>query len=172
MTTQQAAPNSDSENDECRDVYAFFGLAMFYAQVIEEALGALITLSQYPLTNTQADQIMDRLDACTLGTLLRELRKHLSFEAGLETTFQRALERRNYLAHRFFRDHAVNFMTGSGRLRMIDELTDATECFQELNAHMSGITLVVGRPFGITQEFIDQSIVEMLEASNGEDRES
>ena len=171
MTTEQAASESDSENDECRDVYAFFGLAMFYAQVIEEALGALIAISQYPLTKAQANQIMDRLDACTLGTLLRELRKHLLFEASLETTFQRALERRNYLAHRFFRDHAVDFMTGAGRRRMLDELTDATECFQELNAHMLAITLVVGRPIGISQEFIDRSIVEMLEAGDSEDRE-
>jgi hypothetical protein len=43
-------------------------------------------------------------------------------DAALDALLDEALSRRNFLAHGFFRERAVAFAHGAGRLEMIDEL--------------------------------------------------
>jgi hypothetical protein len=135
---------------------------MYFAQVVEESVGSLLALSQFPLTSEAVGHLLDRADTRTLGRLFHDLSKHLRFSEAIERRCKDALRLRNMLAHRFFRDHAVDFMTETGTNRMIDELINATETFQALSARMSALVLALGQPFGITQEFLDLQMQEML----------
>src|SRR5688500_2884929 len=125
---------TDETNEQCKEVYAHAGLAVYLAQCLEKSLENFLFLNARMtgiyLTLEQLNTCEKHLEAKTLGRLVAETRKHVQFKTGTEEILVTALERRNFLAHRFFKERAVDFMTKAGRDRMISELIDIQQCFQ------------------------------------------
>jgi hypothetical protein len=72
---------------------------------------------------------MDEAFAMTFGRLLKELRQMGQSTHFLQRDLDQARDMRNWLAHRYFRDRAVQFMSPAGRVVMLQELDDATKLF-------------------------------------------
>jgi hypothetical protein len=68
----------DAADEETREVYARYGLAMYFAQVVEHAIVNLMIALRLPergaLTTRDVDQFMDEAFAMTFGRLMKELR--------------------------------------------------------------------------------------------------
>lgn len=69
----------DAADEETREVYARYGLAMYFAQVVEHAIVNLMIALRLPecatLTKRDIDQFMDEAFTMTFGRLLKELRR-------------------------------------------------------------------------------------------------
>src|SRR5438445_10513221 len=94
------------------DVYRKFGEASEAAQLIETSLGNVligIGATEQDLLGAsnpdRARELVEEIDSHTLGQLLRRLATKTQSMTHLEGLLGEALEERNRLSHRFFRQH-------------------------------------------------------------------
>lgn len=131
------------------NVYAAFGRAAEAAQAMETAAGTLalayVAMWTAPAnsaeTSNQLRQILADIDRQTLGRLLRSLGDTLGWEKSLVTTLDVALERRNYLTHKFFRHHNFAISSNAGRLKMLAELQEIASTLAQANQILDGLTV-------------------------------
>jgi hypothetical protein len=68
---------------------------------------------------------------------------------------------RDHLAHRFFRDHDMDFMTRPGREKMIAECEGLIELFKGLDREVEAIVSPQRAGFGVAPERIDEHVTLM-----------
>src|SRR5262245_53652294 len=90
-----------SEDAHVREVYAYFGLAVYCGQVLEHgivnSMVVLRLLRGDVFTSGDIDAFMDQKFENTLGKLIREVQAELSFPPDLEVLLKQALKTRNWL---------------------------------------------------------------------------
>ncbi len=164
-------PAPDFDNEQVREVYSRFGLAMFMAQVLEHGIvNALLVLRFLPTMKDHADRssweeaferFYDAELARTFGNMVRALEQTGVLSPDLVERLRAAKVHRDRLAHRFFREHDTDFMTRSGRTKMIAECEELIELFQGIDREVEGIVAPQRTRFGITPEWIDEHVALM-----------
>lgn len=179
MTNAYDSPPPDvpepETNDE-KEVFAFFGLCSYSAQVLE---GGLINLAVIlharglsAVTREAVEQAFDRAERQTLGQLIADVRRKVDVPLDIESALNRTLDDRNYLAHRFFTTHDVDFRSATGRRAMIWELRDMTVSFQETNHVVEAMTLPLWARIGITKDLLERELKRMSEEAEAQDSSS
>ncbi len=144
------------ENEHCKSVFAHAGGALYQAQVLESAIQNLLVVggivSGDVASHTEFDQLEATLRQYTLGRLLREFRKDATLNGKAEEIIDRALDRRNFVAHHFFKERAVEFIGRKGREAMIDELVAYENLFIQAEALISAIGGAMATHLGVTDE--------------------
>lgn len=155
------------ESEQTREVYAHAGLALYLAQCFEMSLQNFLVvharLSDRSITLAELESYEGDVQRKTLGGLLRKVRKRASFDASAEKFIGDALEKRNFLAHHYFRERAVDFLSPGGRMRMISELQDMQHCFQIADTVASSIAQAAGKLLGVTDEMLEQEMKKLVE---------
>ena len=156
----------DPESEQIREVYARFGLAMYRAQCLERQLAIILATKYGPgptrISCTELDNIFEGLFSRTLGQLVREVVTLAGLGKDEEERLENALEKRNWLAHRYFWERAVEFLSESGRTSMINELQDATYLFDTLDEFFTNKTMEWGDSFGITQQLVEKELERLI----------
>ena len=150
-----------------KEVYAFFGLAAYSAQVLEKGfVNMVVTFKTFglPITRAEFDLIFDAHDSRTLGQLLRAARDHhIPIPDNTDMLLKQALEKRNYLNHDFFADHAGHFMTENGRRTMIRRLRDLTLVFNGADRLCEPIYRPLLERMGVSEESLQKHTQELIE---------
>lgn len=155
------------EGEHIKEVYARFGLAVYYAQVLEHGLAnALLILDLIPNRRHLAisreqwgadvDAFMDQNFAATMGRLVRELRRVTDVPPDVEAQLKKALEDRNWLVHSYFRDRSDEFMSYRGRERMLQEIDEFRNRLVAADRRLEEITAPVRQRAGITDELLER----------------
>jgi hypothetical protein len=146
----------DDRSYQIRDVYAHFGAAMFYAQVLEQGIVNALTFAQVATAEQGTQELFDENfeanSVVTMGKLLRRLGPFLGEDVDLEAALGGALARRNHFAHRFWVVNDRNFMSFSGRELMLAECMLAQEQFQDVDSRLDPVLERYLRSVGITPE--------------------
>ena len=100
----------------------------------------------------------------TLGKLIKILQKQVAVPAALEETLGEALKLRNFLAHGFFRERAVEFTSFSGREKMLTELEAAQQQFERADLELEA----VAKPYRLKIGFTDERLAKAYEEFCGE----
>lgn len=112
--------------DDQKEVFAFIGFATYTAHRLEaELINLVVALranGEVDLDEAEVDRLFMDHQRRTMGQLVGAVRTLLAVSADEETCIALAVEERNRLAHRFFREHAQEFFIPSGRRAMIDNL--------------------------------------------------
>jgi hypothetical protein len=152
--------------DETREVYARYGLAMYFAQVVEHAIVNLMIALRLPergaLTERDIDEFRDEAFAMTFGRMLKELRRMGQPTQFVQRDLDQARNTRNWLAHRYFRDRAVQFMSPAGRAIMLQELDDATNLFLQVNESLERLSAEVRAVNNVGEDAIRQEYEQLL----------
>jgi hypothetical protein len=139
----------DDEGEHIREVFAHFGLALYLAQCLEH--GIVNALTQLDLFTVQAAEIrkgpnpprsredyfaiFDTYEAeqfeKTMGNLIKRMHDVAQVPAAVAETLRTSKKRRDFLAHRYFRERAVDFTTPHGRDAMLAELKRDHQLFEE-----------------------------------------
>ena len=168
--------NDSDSIEHIKEVYARFGSAFYQAQVLEQGIvNALIVVDLIPsrrhLTRSQSewgmavDEFMGRHFEHTMGRLLRDLRSVTVIPADLEGLLRDALEKRNWLAHSFFRERAIEFLTSNGREQMLFEVDACRVVFESADEALENIVGPLRRAAGITEEIIEQAKQDLMPTS-------
>ena len=172
MTPPRIVP--PREGNDAKEVFAFFGLAAYHGQVLEQELvifAVMLNLSgRSRVTREAFEALFDRLEVWTFGQLFREARSLTPIPRGLETKLNEALARRNDLAHRFFARHSEDFMSEAGRIGMIEELRATTGIFEDVDAAVTAVRVPLSSAIGITEEMAKHELDEMLARAAARDK--
>jgi hypothetical protein len=155
----------EPEGSDDKEVYAFYGLAGYAAQVLEKGLVNLVAglhADGLSITRAEFDTLYARFDSSTFGQLVRGLRTKIQISPDTEMLLADALAKRNRLIHDFFADHAAAFMTEKGRLKMIAELRDLVALFQRADRDVERLWTPIAERRGLTEETVSQMEAEML----------
>ena len=155
----------EDKGGQQKEIYAHAGLALYWAQCLEKSLENILVinsrLSGECITLADLEAFENDVENQTLGRLLRNARKHIRFDGDSEKSLSLALKNRNFLAHRFFKKHAEDFFSEMGRDRMIAELIEIRECFQNADQISSLLCKALQKALGITDEMIEQQMEKM-----------
>ena len=105
-----------------------YGSAAQHGQMLEAALSDFLVvdneLAEQHLTVDDLRMEGEKLRKMTMGSLLREVQKHVKFDDAqwVSDWLSSALGKRNFLIHRYFLDREDKFKTEMGRLGMLNEL--------------------------------------------------
>ncbi len=158
-------PIPEPEDTGQKEVYAFFGLCSYYAQVLEQGVVNLaVGLHARGLTQVVAADVssaFDRSDRKTLGQLLHDVRRKVEMSAETESALQEALDDRNHLCHGFFVKHDVDFGSNPGRHEMIAELRAMTERFQVADRLVDAVWIPLWENLGLTDGIMQAELERM-----------
>lgn len=161
------------EDEHVKEVYARFGLAVYFAQVLEHGLvNALVILDLIPSRRhlarsrdqwgAEVDAFMDRHFQATMGRMMKNLRDMTQVDADLEQLLHDALNKRNWLVHDFFRERATQFMSAEGRGQMLREVAECRDLFQSADKALEAIVEPLRKKAGITDELLEREYGRML----------
>jgi hypothetical protein len=156
----------EAADEEVREVYARYGLAMYFAQVVEHAIVNLMISLRLPergkLPGREIDAFMEDAFRMTFGRLLGELRRQSRFAELVQQELDQARETRNWLAHRYFRDRAVQFMSPAGRGAMLGELDDAANLFLRTNDMLERLSAEIRAANGVSEDAVRSEYDQLL----------
>ncbi len=159
--------NGSGDGEHEKEVFARFGLAVYRAQVLEHALvNALTFLDLIPsrrhLAQSRAewgaevDAFTDQKFEATMGKLMGGLRAITHVDTDLDALLKEALQKRNWLAHDFFRKRAVEFMSYAGREQMLREVDECGDLFGRADGALEAVVKPVRLKAGITDEMLER----------------
>lgn len=116
------------------ELYAKFGVTAEAAQLFETELGTLLLAANalelgWHVTPDakKATQLMERIEAQTLGRLISALQDKVGIDDGLAERFKSALRARNRLNHGFYELHNLKIQSSEGRDEMMVDLEELHE---------------------------------------------
>jgi hypothetical protein len=146
----------DEDDYQSREMYAGYGLAMYYAQVLERALANAIAMAQTASTEfgTRADSDAATFSdsSATVDNLLRRLGAFVADDVELVADLERALDLRTEFAHHFFWKHAIDTDSREGRERMIAASVEAKEHFWSMTERLEPVLRRFLESLGISPE--------------------
>jgi hypothetical protein len=163
----------DAKSEQLKEVYARFGLALYCAQVLEHGIvNSLVVvdliLSRRHLARSKAeweasvDAFMGLHFDHTMGKLMYDLRSVSKIPTDLDDLFKRALRKRNWLTHKFFRERATEFLTATGRDQMLTEVDECRDLFKAADEALEHVVKPLRSAAGITAQSARTKSVERL----------
>jgi hypothetical protein len=157
----------DYDDEQTRDVYAHYGLAMYLAQTLEHGIVNALVILRLPekdkYTRQDIDEFMEGRFQKTLGALLKHLKSEVALPPDLESTLTEALNRRNYLAHHYFREKAESFVTRSGRAQMLQELQADQQLFERADEQLEKALTPFRAKHGVTDSVYEAEYKRMCQ---------
>ncbi len=162
-----------NEDEQVKEVYAHFGLAIYLAQVLEHGIVNCLSISVLVPSRREniasQEKWIQELDSFesmnfekTLGQLIKFLKSEVNVAVDLEQLLKNALLERNRLVHRFFREKVEDFLIQTGRDKMVEELKSAQELFVKADRALDVFIRPLREKYGITDEFVNKIMDEML----------
>lgn len=148
--------------DDPKELYAFAGLALYQANLLEASLINLAVVLQLDrvkaITREFFESTFNNVEAKTLGQLLRATRSLTTFSVEVDAVLAAALDKRNYLAHNFFREHANDLIHDSGVSSMITELASMMTLFQQADELVTPLYLSLWQKYGVDEATIEAEL--------------
>ena len=146
---------------------------MYYAQCMEQSMMLIIMfLDHYPeaLEKTKSREewelgigaYWDSASKKTMGRLIRHLNDLKFPTAELQEKLKTALEKRNFIAHHYFMERAIEITHDNGCQSMILELQDIQMYFQEIEVGFNRVVDELALNYGLTEEKRSLLTKEML----------
>jgi hypothetical protein len=159
--------HEDPEEERFKEVYAQAGLALFWCQCFEQTL-ANILLLQSRITNRcitleQLDQFEDQVESQTLGRLLTQVRQQVTFDEHAEVLLPEALNKRNFLAHRFFKERAAVWYASDGPERLVAELESIQALLREADSQATTVSDRLCQHLGLSEEMLEAALKKLRE---------
>lgn len=157
-------------NDLLHELFARFGIAYYYSEELHRGLSLILAFSNLPSPELTTSVRLDEELACsfslTFGKVIDDLKGRIPDE--LSEKLKIALEKRNFLAHHFWFDHAHLLYEEDKILGLFTELDEYGDIFSKLDEEMSALSLEIQHQRGITDKLIQESLDKIV---NGEEQQ-
>lgn len=132
------------ESEHSKELFAYYGLAVYYGQAMEQQLVNLILLTKMSqgkaMSEEELEELYERKMSSSLGQLIHEARHHITFSEEDIIRLNELWQQRNRIVHHFFKERIHETFSPEGRTRMIKELSDFKERAQELEVTLHQYT--------------------------------
>jgi hypothetical protein len=135
-----------TEVGQLNAIFAYFGSAAQHAQYFEAALGKFLLvynkLTNSALTLDVFEALDQKLQRKTMGTLLREFKKYVRIsDSNVSRCLELALEKRNFLMHRYFLEVEHKLGLKKDRLSLLTELVQIGSLLEQAAALIGGMSV-------------------------------
>lgn len=145
-------------NERLIQIQSSLGKALWQIQAFEDTLAYLIALVlRIPprVSLEEVEAIIDNVRSGTLGKLLKDMKKAISFDDTFETFMSKILEERNWLVHRSWRTHGDFLAQEQEFVDLRYRLSRLTADAKEFNEFFVGIIESWARARGVTETEIE-----------------
>lgn len=145
-----------SKEGQLNAVFACFGSAAQRGLDYEIALEKfLLTFNKIfkKLTQQDLEAIETELQKKTIGSLLKEFKKHVTVsDSTIKQFLDNARDKRNFLIHHFFRQRQAKFDTEKGRMEMLAELVSIEKELEMATKLTNGMRIAVSERLDLQHE--------------------
>lgn len=167
----------DRADWEQREIYAKFGLAVYFCQVVEAGLVTYLVLLQRATggggaTVEEVDALYAELFGNTLGRNVANVKRIFGDQGEWVLADQMAdvLALRNELVHHWLRTRVMRQGTSENRLAMIEELEEARAVLEDADRVITERTRAMMSKAGMPEDFVRGELERLGElAERGED---
>lgn len=160
-----------TEDDDGRHrlVYAYFGLAIYFGQCLEETFSIMLwtdrIFKKKVKTNAEVNEIIDAIESSkkTMGGFINEVKQSYNLTSSIVDQLDKVLNVRNYLAHKYFKLHIDKFHSSVGQLEMIKYFCEFIDDSKQLDNQLKEYYIKYTNKLGLTEERIEQLITKMKE---------
>ncbi|WP_151735006.1 hypothetical protein [Paenibacillus tengchongensis] len=146
------------ESEQSKELFAYFGLAVYYCQALEQQLTNLLLLSKLSQGQTlsEADlaELYQRKLSNSLGQLIKEIQHHFPFSEEETRQLQSVWKQRNHIVHDYFKERIQQTFTPAGRAQMIRELKRFKNKARRLEVKLQSYSTDMYIKLGIEEESI------------------
>lgn len=156
-------------SDEVKDVYAHFGRAYYYSDVLHRGLCHLYAFSLLPpsgITRPRVEELLSEAYGSTLGRLVNGVAS--VFPPEHMPSLRAALERRNFIAHHFWFERIHLLTSAEGCATAIAELSDDSESFQALDEVVESLVQPLLIRLGATESLLNAALADVLAGNEDE----
>jgi hypothetical protein len=150
--------------DLMREMYARFGLAYYYSEVLHRVLCIILAMSNLPrkdmITRRRVEEHLVNAFSMTLGQVITELAGRIPAE--YSTRLEEVLEKRNFLDHHFWFDRAQLMFRAENIQQLIEELDGYAAIFSRLDEETTAWSHKRQNELGITDDILQASIALIL----------
>jgi hypothetical protein len=116
---------------------------------------------------SEFDAFFDQQFSQTMGSLLKRLEAAVPLDTNLKSKIALAKERRNFLAHHFYRERVEKMFTPMGLDEMIDELEGDQKLFRMVDQELEEVTSSIRKRLGIRDERVEAEFRKMVNELKG-----
>jgi hypothetical protein len=159
------------EGEHVKETFAYFGRAYYEAGVLDSALALAILFIDFlptvkasylqskgtfdrPAYEAAFDKFLADQHAQTLGNLRKRLFQSSLLDDELKAAIDEAKKKRDFIAHHYFRERAIEFATRPGRDQMIAELDETGTYLQHVAEKIDAVIEKAQRDLGIDPKVI------------------
>ena len=163
----QSEYESEDDSGRHRLVYAYFGLAIYSGQCLEETFSIMLwtdrIFKKKVKTNAEVNEIIDAIENSkkTMGNFINEVKQSYNLSTSIVDQLDKILDARNYLAHKYFKLHIAKFYSEIGQLEMIKYFCDFVDDSKELDKQLKAYYKNYTDKLGLTEDRIEQLMAEM-----------
>lgn len=147
-----------SDEQQRKEVFAWFGAASYYAQCVECELWiarlVLVRGRESPPSKQEWEQIEG--EGLTMGKLMRLVERGIGMETTELDALQACVEKRNWLSHGYWTQRSHLLVSSDGRQQAVDELTDLCEVFKRGDDVARGISARIRARVGISEHLVQE----------------
>lgn len=152
--------STKDEDEQRKEVYAYFGLAVYNAQVLEHQLINMLILvkvaNKEKVNITEIDNLFDRYFLKTMGQLFDELMKTYTLSENERKELREVLRLRNYIIHDYFKKKIWLMVTQKGRESIIKELICFENRVKKMDKRLVELATRYYKKVGVTEEIIEK----------------
>lgn len=130
------------DSDHSKELFAYFGLAVYYSQALEQQLANLLMLIKLSKGQVPSEedftQLYHRKLSSSLGQLVQEIQHYFPFSEEETLQLKEVWKQRNHIVHDYFKERIHETFSPAGRSRMIRELTAFKDQAQALEQKLQG----------------------------------
>ncbi len=167
---------SGSEQD-FQDVFLSVGVCLFLAQNLEHNIVAIVLFMDFIPKGLKDENVKARWEESveeyekqvwqlTLGRLIGRLRTVNPPEDEIFERLEKCRERRNWLAHHFFRDRIAKLFSVEGRQETLQIIEVDKKLFEETNKILTERVLSLLEKTGYKKEVVRELAVKLLAGEN------
>ena len=167
---------NEDDNGQHRLIYAYFGLAIYWCQCLEETFSIMLWTNRIfkkkPKSNKEVNEIIDAFENSkkTMGLLLNEVKSYYKIPQDKIEDLNAILESRNYLIHKYFKIEIPKVYSDSGRKEMIKFFCDFIDKAKLIDDQLKTYYKNYTDRLGLTKEKLDMMVNQMKNEEQERDK--
>ena len=158
--------NEEDENGKSKLVYSYFGLSVYYSQVIEESFMLMLWMNEL-FNKPKSDkklfiETISNIENAkkTMGVFINEIKQVYHFSDDLVKDLNSILLSRNYLVHKYFKDNIQKFYTEKGKIEMINYFCSFIDNVKRIDKELEVYYIKYLNRMGLNEEKINELLQE------------
>ena len=157
----------EDDNDQHKLIYSYFGLAVYFAQCLEETFSNMLILHRIKhkkiQTNQEVQAIINTIENSkkTMGSFIHEVNQAYDLTEELKVKLSQGLKTRNYIIHKYFKLHIEKFTSDIGKREMLKYFCDFISLVQQVDKDLEFYYYTYMNKVNITEDKLNKMIEKM-----------